>query len=112
METHKPKTASINDFREWHNRGELVLQPRFQRREVWSPKAKSFLIDTILRGFPVPAVYLRQKISIPTQKTIREVVDGQQRIGTILAYLNDEFPVSKVHNKSYGGLKFCMCLAP
>jgi len=106
MEIHKPKTASINDFREWKNRGELVLQPRFQRRKVWSPKAKSFLIDTILKGFPIPAVYIRQKIDLATQKTIREVVDGQQRIGAILDYINDKFTVSKVHNKSYGGLKF------
>ena len=106
METHKPRTASINDFREWKNRGELVLQPRFQRREVWSAKAKSFLIETILKGFPIPAIYIRQKIDLRLKKTIREIVDGQQRISAILNYLNDEFTISKVHNKRYGGLKF------
>ena len=106
METHKPKTASINDFREWDARGELVLAPRFQRRKVWSPKAKSFLIDTILRGFPIPAVYIRQKIDLTTKKTVREVVDGQQRIRAILEYINDKFTILKVHNKVYGGLYF------
>ncbi len=106
MENHKPKTASINDFREWDDRGELVLSPEFQRREVWSTKAKSYLIDTILNGFPIPAVYLRQKIDLNIKKTIREVVDGQQRIKAILEYLDNKFMVMKVHNKKYGGLKF------
>lgn len=106
MEAHKPRTASINDFREWDSREALVLAPEFQRRKVWSDKAKSYLIDTILNGFPVPAVYVRQQINLKTKKTVREVIDGQQRISTILDYINDKFPVSRVHNKKYGGLKF------
>lgn len=106
MEAQKTKTASINDFREWDNRKELILAPEFQRRKVWGPKARSYLIDTILRGFPIPALYIRQKIDLKTQKTIREVVDGQQRIRAILDYINGKFVISKVHNEEYGGLKF------
>jgi len=106
METHKPKTATINDFKEWNNREELVLAPEYQRRKVWSEKARSYLIDTILKGFPIPGVYIRQKIYLKTQKSIREVVDGQQRISAILDYINDKFAVSKVHSKKYGGLTF------
>lgn len=106
MEAHKPKTASINDFKEWDNRGELVLSPEFQRRMVWSDKARSYLIDTILKGFPIPAVYMRQKIDLKTQKTIREVIDGQQRIGAILDYINEKFEVLNVHSKRFGGLTF------
>lgn len=106
MEAHKPRTASINDFREWDSREALVLAPEFQRRKVWSDKAKSYLIDTILNGFPVPAVYVRQQIDLKTKKTIREVIDGQQRISTILDFIKEIFPVSKVHNKKYGGMKF------
>lgn len=106
METHKPKTFSINDFKEWHKRGELVLQPRFQRREVWSLKARSFLIDSIIRGHPIPPIYLRQTIDTHSQKTAREVVDGQQRVKTILDFINNGFAVLPIHNKRYGGQKF------
>jgi len=106
MDTHKPKTFSINDFKEWDNRGELVLQPRFQRRDVWSPKARSFLIDSIICGHPIPPIYLRQSIDTKTQKTVREVVDGQQRVKTILAFINNEFALLPIHNKRYGGQKF------
>ena len=106
MDTHKPRTATINDFREWAARNELVLAPEFQRRKVWGPKARSFLIDTILKGFPIPAIHVRQKIEIKTKRTIREVVDGQQRLGAILDYIEDGFTVMKVHNNRYGGLTF------
>jgi len=106
LDGHKPKTYNINDFRDWHVKKELKLDPRFQRREVWSPKAKAFLIDTILRGLPIPSVYMRQKIDLDTKKNIREVVDGQQRIRAILEFLENRFPVSKIHNKEYGGLRF------
>jgi hypothetical protein len=97
---------SINDFREWNERKELVLSPKFQRRRVWSDKAKSYLIDTILRGLPIPPVFIRQKIDSETRKTIREVIDGQQRLAAILDFLKDGFKVSKIHNENYGNLYF------
>ncbi|MFD2270569.1 DUF262 domain-containing protein [Undibacterium arcticum] len=66
----------------------LVLSPSFQRRPVWNPGAKSFLIDTILRGLPIPIIFLRdQKTDLKTLLAKREVIDGQQRIRTILSYV-------------------------
>lgn len=97
---------SINDFREWQGRGELFLSPKFQRRRVWSTKARSYLIDTILCGLPVPPVFIRQQIDIKTRKATREVIDGQQRLGAILDFLEDGFKVSKIHNETYGNLYF------
>jgi len=97
---------SINDFSEWNDKKELVLSPKFQRRRVWSDKAKSYLIDTILRGLPIPTVLIMQKIDTGTRKTIREVIDGQQRLGTILDYLKNGFKVYKIHNEDYADLYF------
>src|SRR5476651_2166971 len=50
MKNFDSRTYSINDFREWNDRQQLELAPRFQRRDVWTDKARSFLMDTILRG--------------------------------------------------------------
>ena len=36
MESYKPRAYSVNDFIQWDTKRELVLQPRFQRREVWT----------------------------------------------------------------------------
>jgi hypothetical protein len=73
---------------------------------VWTDKAKSFLIDTILRGKPIPKVFIRQKINVSTKTSVREVVDGQQRLRTILSFVKDGFSVSKRQNPTYGGLLF------
>ena len=97
------RTYSINDFKEWNARKELVLSPKFQRREVWSDKAKSYLIDTIIRGLPVPKIYLRQFINKKVGGSIREVIDGQQRLRTIISFIEDGFPIIKVHNSEFGG---------
>jgi len=103
MKNFDSRTYSVNDFREWHNRKELELQPKFQRRSVWSDKARSYLIDSIIRGKPIPKIFIRQDIDPKTKKTVREVVDGQQRLRTILGFLQDGFKISKAHSTEYGG---------
>jgi hypothetical protein len=100
------RNYSIRDFEEWDRKGELELQPKFQRREVWVPKARSFLIDTIIRGKPIPKIFMRQDINPSNRMVTREVVDGQQRLRTILDYLKDGFPILKTHNHEYGGKYF------
>ncbi len=106
MKNFDSRTYSINDFLEWSRNSQLELNPRFQRRNVWTDRAKSYLMDTIVRGKPIPKIFIRQKINTTTRASIREVVDGQQRLRTILSYLNDGFTISKRHHAKYGGLYF------
>lgn len=106
MKSYDSRTYSINDFVEWDAAKQLELNPKFQRRPVWTDKAKSFLIDTILRGKPIPKIFIRQKINVTTKTSVREVVDGQQRLRTILSYIKDGFVVSKRQNSICGGILF------
>jgi hypothetical protein len=106
MKSYDSRTYSINDFVEWDKAQQLELNPKFQRRAVWTDKAKSFLMDTILRGKPIPKVFIRQKINVSTKTSTREIVDGQQRLRTILSYIKDGFAVSKRHNAEYGAMLF------
>lgn len=103
MKNFDSRTYSVNDFREWNSRNELELQPKFQRRSVWSDKARSYLMDSIVRGKPIPKIFIRQDINPKTKKTIREVVDGQQRLRTILGFLKDGFKMNKAHSADFGG---------
>lgn len=102
----------VSDFITWQKTGLLVLSPKFQRRSVWRPGAKSYLLDTILRGYPIPIIFLReQKTDLKTLEHKREVVDGQQRIRTLLSFIapsvlgdqydqqRDKFQIKAVHNK-------------
>ena len=106
MKSFDSRAYSINDFVEWDKQGQLELNPSFQRRQVWSDKAKSYLMDTILRGKPIPKIFIRQRINVTTKKSLREVVDGQQRLRSILSFIKDGFEVSKRQNKACGGCRF------
>lgn len=106
MKSYDSRTYSINDFVEWDSAKQLELNPRFQRRPVWTEKAKSFLMDTIIRGKPIPKLFIRQKINVSTKTSTRDVVDGQQRLRTILSFIKDGFVISKRQNATHGGLLF------
>jgi Protein of unknown function DUF262 len=106
MRTYESRTYTLTDLLQWDNSKQIELNPDFQRRAVWTDNAKSYLIDTILRGKPIPKLFVRNKINVSTKTTTRDVVDGQQRIRTILSYLRDGFSVFKRHNKDYGDLLF------
>lgn len=106
MKSFDSRVYSVGDFREWNASGQLVLSPRFQRRDVWTETARSYLMDTIMRGLPIPKVFIRQIIEPSTGRNIREVVDGQQRLRTILSFVNDGFTIRRGHNADFGGLFF------
>jgi hypothetical protein len=109
-------TYSVVDFLEWQRQGSLDLQPFYQRRAVWNPRVKSLLIDSLLRGYPLPLVFLHNRLDVTTSKTVRQVVDGQQRLRTLLAYIDidclsevtdwDRFTVLRSHNREYANLGF------
>lgn len=80
----------VKQFLEWHQEGSLNLMPEFQRRPIWPPKAKKFFIDTLLRSFPSPLIYMRPRIDQDAKAGIRDVVDGQQRLRAIIEFHNNE----------------------
>lgn len=98
------KSFSINDILSWKENGELVVSPKYQRNKVWNLNAKSYLIDTIIKGYPIPQIFIRQQIDIASRKTQREVIDGQQRITAIIEFIEGLFKIQKSHNKELGGL--------
>ena len=104
MKQFDARAYSIADFLEWHTTSLLEVSPDFQRRAVWTRAAKSFLIDTILRGKPMPKVLLTQ--SLVGKKNIRTVVDGQQRIRAILEFVDGAFTVFRTHNREYARKRF------
>jgi len=93
----------IGEFLNWETSQQLIISPKFQRRRVWKPQAQSYLIDSIIKKMPIPPVYIRYIIDPKKGRTTREVVDGQQRIGTIFDFIKGKFTMSRSHNKDYYG---------
>jgi len=69
-------------------------QPEYQRGAVWNVSKQQLLMDSMLRGYDIPKIYLAQ--THESGQYDWEVVDGQQRITAVLKFLSDGFPLGKV----------------
>jgi hypothetical protein len=99
---------TIADYCTAMARSEIVVNRNYQRSDqVWPPVAKSYLIETILLGYPVPKLSLYQVLDLKSRKTSKEIVDGQQRSVTIFQYNNDEFALSRgLETEDVAGRKY------
>jgi hypothetical protein len=86
MERVDYESMVIQDILNAHDRDELNISPWYQRRAVWTTAHKSYLINSIFELMPVPSIYIRHTIDLELERTIKEVVDGQQRIRSIIDY--------------------------
>ena len=59
------------------NKGNIILNPRFQRRDAWEPERKSKFIESLILGLPVPQLVLAES---KTRKGSYIVIDGKQRL--------------------------------
>ena len=77
---------SIYELFRKFQRGDLILDPEFQRRYVWDNKKASLLIESILLEVPIPVIYLAEE-----EDGKFTVIDGQQRLRSFFRFLNNEF---------------------
>ncbi|MBF2056351.1 MAG: DUF262 domain-containing protein [Cyanobacterium sp. T60_A2020_053] len=95
MLTQQIKTSVTNptiaDIYQNIESGKLRLKPDFQRKFVWTHDHQEQFIDTILKGYPFPEIYVCQgEIDIQKLRTIEYVIDGQQRLTTIKRYIDGD----------------------
>ncbi|KGA84647.1 hypothetical protein KQ41_02385 [Lysinibacillus fusiformis] len=82
---------SIFELHRRCKRGDIILQPSYQRKDVWTRPKKSKLIESILRNIPIPSIYFAE-----TNKGNWEVVDGQQRLTSFFEFLDNKFPLAQL----------------
>ncbi len=94
---------SIYELQRKMEKGRLILNPDFQRENVWTLFQKSELIESILMNIPLPYIYL-------TEDSVGGliVVDGRQRLTSLFGFLNGEFKLSRKLKilQSISGKKF------
>lgn len=101
----------IKWIRDEFEKENLFVDNSFQRRYVWLKKHQIHLIETILLGYVIPEIYIWGVGTNPdTGDTKYSIVDGQQRIGAIVDFINDRYSLRKTYlsyeNGSYAGKKF------
>lgn len=91
MDRVEYQSMVIQDIINLEEKGELNTTPWYQRRSVWNPGQKSYLINTIFEKKPIPALYIRHSLDLDKGVSIKEVVDGQQRTRAIISFCKNEF---------------------
>jgi len=82
---------TISEFFERYQLKKYNFDPEYQRRgDVWDENKQAFLIDSILKNYPIPPIFLHQEIDGSTGATIYNIIDGKQRLSTILKFINNE----------------------
>ena len=84
--SYYPADFTLKGYLDKDDSGQLVIPP-FQRSYVWDQVKASKLIESFLLGLPVPGVFLYKERE--TNKL--QVIDGQQRILSVLRYFRNEF---------------------
>lgn len=96
MKILERNSNNINIATFWENcqLGKYNFNPDYQRpSDVWALTKKSFLIDTIMKNFPMPPIFLHQHIDTDTGKTIYDIIDGKQRLSTIKEFITNRIPL-------------------
>lgn len=77
---------SCSDLVRMYKTDQLEIQPDFQRDIVWSKPAQTRFIDSLIKQLPIPSIC----ISLDYKTNKRLVIDGLQRMQSIINFLNDE----------------------
>ena len=86
-----PTTLKIRQIISLVKDGKLIPRPEFQRRLVWKASDKDHFLDTILRGYPFPEIYIADgQVDLESGEGTQLLVDGLQRVSTITEYFADD----------------------
>lgn len=86
-----PSPQTVSWFLDLADSGRLNLDPPYQRRSVWSPQYRQFFIDSVVRNYPTQSIFIDRVVD-PDHPTEYRVLDGKQRLTTLLKFIANEFP--------------------
>lgn len=103
-----PETATVTAYCHAMQRNEIIVNRKWQRNDkIWPLAAQSFLIESLLLGYPIPKLTLREITDLESRVSVREIVDGQQRSEAIRAFFEGRLSLSdKVDTEELKGLAF------
>ncbi len=104
-----PETLTIEDIISDMKKSRFLIRPDYQRSEVKNLQKASYLMESILLGINIPPLFIYKR-----KDRIKEVVDGQQRLLTILGFLGKISPNICFHrtNDQFIPAHHALCLKP
>ncbi|SEG47617.1 DUF262 domain-containing protein [Flavobacterium urumqiense] len=93
---------SVYEYLRQLDKGKILIQPDFQRNQVWDKKQKSKFIESIILNFPLPPIYLNE-----TKESTYIVIDGLQRSTALKQFYKGEYALTGIEAlPKYNGRKF------
>lgn len=96
-----PSDPPISSLRTKEQSGDLDLRPFFQRRRVWDAARQSRLVESVILEVPLPIFYFAE-----TQDGREEVIDGQQRLTALFAFLDNDLELRGLKELPFNGKRF------
>jgi hypothetical protein len=99
---------AVGDYCSAMNASSIIVNQDYQRNPgIWKPRARSFFVESILLHYPIPKLFLFSKIDLVTRKTVKEIVDGQQRSLALRDFYNNKYRLSvHVETEELKGLNY------
>lgn len=82
---HDSTELTVQSIVRLYDDGFLNLNPGFQRDSVWNVSDRRALIDSVVRNYPLPAIFLYKRIE--SGQSCYDVIDGKQRLESILMFM-------------------------
>lgn len=93
-----PVSVTIDDILADMLQSKFLVRPSYQRSEVKNIQKSSYLLESIMLGIKIPPIYIYKG-----KERVKEVIDGQQRILTLLGFLGksyiDENGIERISDK-------------
>lgn len=84
-----PRGMSVQEAYRHYVDGKFLVNRRYQRKLVWSVNEKEYLIDSILKGLPIPLILLGE-----SSENKLEIIDGLQRMNAIISFIENRFSLN------------------
>ena len=83
--SYHAKPTSVSELVHLYEKKRLQLNPGFQRQSVWKLPQRRLLIQSVLSGYPLPAIFLYRRLV--DGRDVYDVIDGKQRIESLLMFM-------------------------
>ncbi|WHP17860.1 DUF262 domain-containing protein [Cellulomonas sp. ES6] len=94
IERRKVDVATVNfsvrELVRMYEDGELNIAPSYQRKYRWPSRVASVFVESVFLGLPIPPIFVATNDNFDW-----EVVDGVQRISTLILFLSEDVGVRK-----------------
>lgn len=87
-----PKGMSIQEAYRNYSDGKFLVNRKYQRKLVWTVDEKEYLIDSIIKGLPIPLILLAQ-----TDDGKLEIIDGLQRLNAIISFIENRYSIDNLY---------------